>query len=236
MAAYQNGVNNTLYNAIINTGTTVGNVSVLRAYNTTSSTYTTFATLTAGLVPTFDLNTLTTIGAAYIYRVGGTDVAIADGGTGLSTIPTDGQILIGTTATNNYTLATLTQGAGVSISNGSGTITISATSQLMTWSNKGANFDIVANNAYTVNGASQWTATLPATASLGDTFRILSRGANGFIIDMNAGQTIYFGDLATTTTTGSIASDAMGDCIEIACINANTDFMVMSSEGNFLVS
>lgn len=236
MAAYQNGVNNTLYNGIVQTGKTAGNIAVFNAYDTTGSSYTTFATLTAGLVPTFDLNTLTTIDSAYIYRAGGTDVAIVDGGTGLSTTPTDGQLLIGTTATNNYTLATLTEGAGVSITNGSGTITIAATPQTMVWSNKGANFGLVANNAYTVNGASQWTATLPATAALGDTFRILARGALGYIIAANTGQTIYFGNQSTTITTGTIASSTMGDCLEIACINADTDFMVMSSEGNFLIS
>lgn len=34
-----------------------------------------------------DIPTATTVGTAYIYRVGGTDVAVTDGGTGVSTIP-----------------------------------------------------------------------------------------------------------------------------------------------------
>ena len=46
------------------------------------------------------------------------------GGTGLSTIPTNGQLLIGNGS--SYTLATLTQGSGITITNGSGSITISA--------------------------------------------------------------------------------------------------------------
>jgi hypothetical protein len=41
-----------------------------------------------------DLPTATTIGSGYIYRAGGTDVPIADGGTGASTL-TDGGVLLG---------------------------------------------------------------------------------------------------------------------------------------------
>ena len=41
-----------------------------------------------------DIPTAVTIGTAYIYRVGGTDVSVADGGTGASTF-TDGGLLVG---------------------------------------------------------------------------------------------------------------------------------------------
>lgn len=50
---------------------------------------------------------------------------IAYGGTGLTSTPANGQLLIGNGT--NYTLATLTQGTGVTITNTSGAITISAT-------------------------------------------------------------------------------------------------------------
>lgn len=49
---------------------------------------------------------------------------VANGGTALSTTPSNGQLLIGNGT--NYTLATLTQGTGVTITNGGGTITIAA--------------------------------------------------------------------------------------------------------------
>jgi hypothetical protein len=51
----------------------------------------------AGGVPSMstDLPTAVTIGTAYIYRVGGTDVAVADGGTGLSAL-TAFNLMIGT--------------------------------------------------------------------------------------------------------------------------------------------
>src|SRR5579885_1807598 len=47
---------------------------------------------------------------------------LANGGTGLNTIPTNGQLLIGNGT--NYSLATLTQGANIAISNGAGSIQI----------------------------------------------------------------------------------------------------------------
>ena len=53
-------------------------------------------------------------------------LATADGGTGLSATPTNGQLLIGNTSTNGYTLRTLTAGNGVAITNGNGSISIAA--------------------------------------------------------------------------------------------------------------
>ena len=49
-------------------------------------------------------------------------VPVANGGTGLSTTPTNGQILIGNGT--NYTLGTITAGPGIAVVNGAGTITV----------------------------------------------------------------------------------------------------------------
>ena len=54
-----------------------------------------------------------------------TIVPVANGGTGQTTY-TDGQLLIGNTSGNTLTKATLTQGAGITITNGNGSITIAA--------------------------------------------------------------------------------------------------------------
>lgn len=53
-----------------------------------------------------------------------TPVAAANGGTGLTSTPTNGQLLIGNGT--NYTLSTLTAGSGISITNGAGSISIAA--------------------------------------------------------------------------------------------------------------
>ena len=54
-----------------------------------------------------------------------TDLAVADGGTGQGSY-TDGQLLIGNSTGNTLTKATLTAGTGISVTNGSGSITIAA--------------------------------------------------------------------------------------------------------------
>ena len=50
---------------------------------------------------------------------------VANGGTGLATTPTNGQLDIGNGS--GFTRATLTQGSGITITNGAGSITIAAT-------------------------------------------------------------------------------------------------------------
>lgn len=69
----------------VRTGTAATNTLLLQAYDVDGAAYTTFITLTANNTPTRDLSTSVTIGGNAIYYAGGTDVAIADGGTGAST-------------------------------------------------------------------------------------------------------------------------------------------------------
>ncbi|MDQ1284568.1 MAG: hypothetical protein QG620_916, partial [Patescibacteria group bacterium] len=58
----------------------------------------------------------------------GTAISTTYGGTGLNTSAvTDGQLLIGNDAGNGFTLAALTQGAGMTITNGAGSISIAST-------------------------------------------------------------------------------------------------------------
>src|SRR5690606_19425092 len=70
--------------APVRTGSTNGDTVLLQAYDVDGLSYVTFATLTAGNIPGFDLSASTTIDSSYIYRDGGTDVSLSDGGTGTS--------------------------------------------------------------------------------------------------------------------------------------------------------
>lgn len=54
-------------------------------------------------------------------------VTVPHGGTGQTSTPTDGQLLIGNTSTNLFNLATLTEGTGIDIDNAGGSITINNT-------------------------------------------------------------------------------------------------------------
>lgn len=71
-------------------------------------------------------SSLTSVGTIGTGVWQGTIIGTAYGGTGQSTY-TDGQLLIGNSATSSLSKATLTAGAGVSITNGNGTITIAST-------------------------------------------------------------------------------------------------------------
>ena len=58
----------------------------------------------------------------------GSALGVTSGGTGLTTIPTNGQLLIGNGT--GYTLNTLGAGSGISVTNGSGTISVANTGVL----------------------------------------------------------------------------------------------------------
>jgi hypothetical protein len=63
--------------------------------------------------------------------------------------------------------------------------------------------------------------------------KIVGKGSGGWKVVQNSGQTIHFGDVDTTAGTGgSLASNNQYDAIELVCITADTDWSVISSQGN----
>ncbi|MGH7249782.1 MAG: hypothetical protein ACREGC_02305, partial [Minisyncoccia bacterium] len=68
--------------------------------------------------------TITSVGNVHTLGWSGT-LSVARGGTNIGTAPTNGQLLIGNGS--GYTLSTITQGAGISIAPGAGTISIAST-------------------------------------------------------------------------------------------------------------
>jgi hypothetical protein len=62
---------------------------------------------------------------------------------------------------------------------------------------------------------------------------IAGTNAAGWEIAQASGQIIYYGTVNTTSgATGSLASSATYDAIQLICIVANTTWMVISSIGN----
>ncbi len=150
----------------------------------------------------------------------------------------DGELLIGSTGSSCVKTA-LTPGAGISITNGPGSITIASSDAGVTWQVvTGSTQAIVSQNAYIAANATLTTFTLPVTAAVGDTFIVTGKVvATGWKIEQNSGQTIYFGDSQTTTGTGgSLRAVGTRDDVEIVCVTADTDFQVVSSVGNVTIS
>ena len=96
-------------------------------------------------------------------------LAVANGGTGQTTY-TDGQLLIGNTTGNTLTKATLTAGTGITITNGTGSITITNTASGTPTLNivTGTSEAAVTGNHYVLTNVAATTVTLPATPAAGD--------------------------------------------------------------------
>lgn len=78
--------------------------------------------------------------------------------------------------------------------------------------------------------------TLPVHAFVGDYYRICGESAMGWAVAMNVGQTMKFGNQATTVSIGNLISTDPGDAITIVCVVANTVFRVFGDQGNITVT
>jgi hypothetical protein len=114
-----------------------------------------------GVAPSYGKIGLTT-------HVSGT-LPVANGGTN-QTSYTNGQLLIGNTTGNTLAKATLTAGTGISVTNGSGSITIANSAPSISWQSvQTSGFTAVAGNGYPCNTTSAaFTVTLPASPTAGD--------------------------------------------------------------------
>ena len=92
------------------------------------------------------------------------------------------------------------------------------------------------NAGYIANNAGLVTITIPTTAAVGDVVRVTGKGAGGWLIAQNASEIIHFlGSDTTTGTGGSLASTGTYDGVEIVCVVANTEWVVISSMGNITI-
>jgi hypothetical protein len=127
--------------------------------NITATTNSTLISLPSLILPTSQLSgtvSLTT-------QVSGI-LPIANGGTNLSTTPTNGQILIGNGT--GYTLSAITSGSGITVSNAPGSITISNSAPFYSVVTINSNTNALASTAYLANtSGGSFTLTLPAPVS-----------------------------------------------------------------------
>lgn len=166
---------------------------------------------------------------------------LTTGATGIPVITalaTDGQLIIGSTA-GVPAAATLTAGSGITITNASNSITISASTGGFTWTDVTSSTQtLAAENGYVTDRGAGVTYTLPASGTLGDEIRIV--GKLGLTtIAQNANQQILLSSASSTVgVTGSVAGTNVGDCIELICITAgaSTVWRAISFVGNWTVT
>lgn len=160
-------------------------------------------------------------------------ILVANGASAASSLVlTDGQLLIGDTG-GAPVAAAITAGAGITVTNGAGSITIAASGAEGYTEVTGTSAALAVNAGYIANNAALVTLTLPATAAIGDVFYIVGKGAGLWRVAQNAGQTIYYGDKVSTAGTGGyIEATHARDSLKIVCVTADDDFQVVSSVGN----
>lgn len=198
--------------------TVASSVAVVAPAGTLSGT-----TLAANVVS----SSLTSVGTITSGVWNGTLIGVTYGGTGLSTLPTNGQLLIGNGS--GYSLATLSAGSGINITNGAGSITIASSTGGLSWTTlSGTTQTAAVNSGYVSGNAAQTTITLPATCGVGDVVAVEGLGAGGWVLAANTGQTIKIGS-STTASAGSLTSAAASDNIYVTCIVANTTWRVRTT-------
>jgi hypothetical protein len=88
---------------------------------------------------------------------------------------------------------------------------------------------------YFANGAFQIQYNLPVTATVGDDYQIVAKSSAGFKVQAGASQTIRMGNQIISSG-GDIQSSQIGDIIEIICMTANIEFIVLRSIGNIFIN
>jgi hypothetical protein len=146
--------------------------------------------------------TFAQISSAQVYQAGNgisitnttislaTPVSVANGGTGQSAAPSNGQLLIGNGV--SFVLSTLTAGSGISITNSAGSITLSAT-------NSGAVTSVTASSPLASSGGA--TPNISIANSTGTGSVVLDQGATISSATITAAVSA-----SITTITGSSAN------------------------------
>jgi hypothetical protein len=137
--------------------------------------------------PTFNQNTSGTAAGL------SSTLVVGSGGTGQTTY-TDGQLLIGNTTGNTLTKATLTQGTGITITNGSGSITVANAGVTAFTSSSGLSTNTSATGAVSV------TNTAPMTYPTGTGIAVVTSGTSwGTTLTAPSGAIVGTTDTQTLT-------------------------------------
>jgi hypothetical protein len=191
-----------------------------------------------------------------IYTIVGADlgiIQIPNGGTGLSSYPLDGQLLIGDTAGKKYVLNTLAAGLGIGVTNGAGTIGVANTGVLSNVAGAGISVSSATGNVtvantgvlsfsggttgLTPNTATTGTVTLAGTLDVDNGGTGQTTYTNGqLLIGNTTGNTLTKATLtagtgiAITNGTGSISVATNGTITTNAPVTKTADFSVASTD------
>jgi hypothetical protein len=136
-----------------------------------------------------------------------TPVAVANGGTGSTTAPTSGQLLIGTSG-GGYSVANLTAGSNVTITNTSGGVTINSASSpaSLTFTSESSSFSAVASSAYIVSATA--TCTLPTAVGVSGQMVVVINDIASGTLTFNTTSSQTISGLASGSLTSTVQQDS----------------------------
>lgn len=163
-----------------------------------------------------------------------TPLAQTKGGTGNSAALINGQVWIGKTG-DVPTPSTLTAGTGITITNGTGTITVASSTPSMVWvNNSGTLFEMSKFNGYISTNVGTPTLYLPLTPTIGDIVGVQGTllQSSPFIVTTPGGAStaIAYNGVTGSSITPTASKTA---CIVFLCVSggASPTFSVLSTNG-----
>jgi hypothetical protein len=150
----------------------------------------------------------------------------------ITSLAGNGELIIGSTA-GAPAAATLTAGTGISITNGSNSITIAATGSEMAWTDEAVSFAAASGNGYFVTANA--TATLPAAPAQGNMISFSVDAAATLTVQANTGQVIRIG-AAVSASAGTAANNARGDSLTIVYRSSDAAWIASSVIGTWTVT
>lgn len=171
--------------------------------------------------------------ANVVQVIGWKTVPVGAGGTGVTTTPANGQLLIGNGS--GYNVAGLTAGGGISVTNGSGSITIASSGELYGAAPVTAtsNYTVAIGVSFVINNktGSALTVTLPSPSSF--TGRIITiQNYQAFTVVSASSNVIPQGGGAAGT---AILAASVGDSATLVSNGTNWVMMQYASFNNLLV-
>lgn len=224
----------------------LGILNILGSGGTTTSGAGNTVTVTSGpTVPTsFTADAGSATPAANNLNVFGTGGITTTGAGDTITIDTDGTIATQYDADSGSATPALgvlnIVGSGSTVTSAAGnTVTITSTGGGVTWNEVTVvgPTAMSVDNGYVTNNVAQVGLTLPLTSAFGSVICVAGKGAGGWIINQNAGQSIVVvSSTSTVGVGGTVASSEPHATICMVCTTADTVWTAYSSMGNLIIT